>query len=241
METIIEKYNSIQKEILHHFAVKWKDENCETTFRDDVKKFYGFEKEFGWNILQNAFYVIDDTELAKQSFKRFELQGPARHKDIGERYLRLYGILNAIYQQRLAIQNLLEIYKIHNKKEIIEKLASLELIQLRNKIGAHSTNFNQIQPDSEHIFDVYEISRPDLERGEIQLLRNQNHFENFKLNKMILSFDKEIENILSLMIGKVIKKIFNNQGKIYEEYSIINEQKNGAIIIGNSKKRIVFK
>ncbi|RXP50780.1 hypothetical protein EC396_12300 [Lutibacter sp. HS1-25] len=241
MNTIIEKYNSIQKDILHNFAVKWKDEECKTTFRDDVKKFYGFEKKFGWNILLNAFYIIDDTELAKQSFKKFELHGPSRHKDIGERYLRLYGLLNAIYQQKLAIQNLLEIYKINNKKEIIEKLANLELIDLRNKIGAHSTNFNQIKSDSEHIFDVYEISRPDLETGEIKLLRNQNHFENFDLDKMIKSFDKEIEQILCLMIGKVIKKLFNNQGKLFEKYLTINELRDGIMIIKNGNKNIVIK
>ena len=234
METIIEKYNSIQKDILHYFAVKWEGEKCKTSFRDDVKKFYGFEKEFGWNILQNAFYIIDDTELAKQSFKRFELQGPARYEDIGERYLRLYGVLNAIYQQRLAIQNLLEIYKVSKKRKIIEQLASLEIIQLRNKIGAHPTNFNKIKSDSEHKFDVYQISRTDLKRDKILLLRNQQHNENVELNFMIQSFDKEIENILSLMLGKIIKKIFNNKGDLFEKYSLINEQKNSAIIIENN-------
>jgi hypothetical protein len=38
METIIEKYNNLQKEILSDFSLKWDGENCETTFRDDVKK-----------------------------------------------------------------------------------------------------------------------------------------------------------------------------------------------------------
>jgi hypothetical protein len=103
MTTTIEKYNDLQKEILSNFSNQWDGEKCKTTFRDDVKKFYGFEKEFGWNIILNSYYVIDDTELAKKSFKQFDLQGPSRHKDIGERYLRLYGFLNSVYQQKLAI------------------------------------------------------------------------------------------------------------------------------------------
>jgi hypothetical protein len=44
METIIEKYNNLQKEILSDFSLKWDGENCEITFRDDVKKLYSGEK-----------------------------------------------------------------------------------------------------------------------------------------------------------------------------------------------------
>lgn len=232
-ETIIEKYNAIQEEILHCFAIKWKDENCKTTFKDDVKKFYGFEKEFGWNILQNAFSLINDTELAKQSFKEFGLQGPSRHKDTGERYLRLYGVLNAAYQQLQAIKNLLEIYKISTKKEIISELDQSKLIQLRNKIGAHSANFKRIKQDSERKIDVFEISESNLKREEVKITRNQMQDEYFELNHLINIFDKMIENALSLMIAKVLSKIFNNQGHLYDKLLTVDKQKDGVIIIKN--------
>jgi len=230
MESIIEKYNNLQKQILSDFALKWKAEKCKTTFRDDVKKFYGFEKEFGWNILLNSFYVIDDTEYAKKSFVKFDLQGPSRHDDIGERYLRLYGVLNAFYQQKLAIDNLLEIHKIDNKREISSSLNDSSIIELRNKIGAHSTNFRSIKEDSEHKFDVFEISRPDLQFDKVKLSRNQNHFEDYNLFNDIKVFDKEVEQILSIIIGKTIKNLFKNKGKIFERYSLINKEKDGALV-----------
>ncbi len=44
MDSIIEKYIDIQQEILSDFAIRWDGEKCKTSFRDDVKKFYGFEK-----------------------------------------------------------------------------------------------------------------------------------------------------------------------------------------------------
>ncbi len=234
METTIEKYNNLQKEILSYFALKWDGENCETNFRNDVKDFYGFEKKFGWNILLNAFYVIDDTEYAKKSFIEFDLQGPSRHKDIGERYLRLYGLLNATYQQKLAVENLLEIHKVNDKKDFIKKLSEIELIIIRNKIGAHSANFISTSNDSEHKFDVYEISRPKLQRGEISLLRNQKDFESYGIEKSINEFNKLVEEILSIVIGKVIKKIFNNQGKFFKEYQMINEIRNGAMEVNGN-------
>jgi hypothetical protein len=232
MTTTIEQYNNLQKKILHNFAIRWKGEKCKTTFRDDVKKFYGFEKKFGWNIILNSYYIIDDTELAKKSFKQFDLQGPARHQDIGERYLRLYGFLNSIYQQKLAVDNLMEVFKLSKQKEFLKKLSENELLILRNKIGAHPSNYKHVKKDSEHKFDVYEISRLDLQIDRIRLRRNQNHFEDYDLNKAIEDFDKLIEEILCELIGKIIKKIYNNQGEIYSEYQRINEIKNGAIMLG---------
>ncbi len=234
-ETTIQKLNSLQKDILSEFAQKWNGKNNETTFRNDVKKLYGFEKEFGWNILLNSFYVIDDTELAKISFKQFELQGPSRHPDIGEKYLRLYGILNAIYQQKLAVENLLEIHKVSNKKELLKQLSESKIIELRNKIGAHSTNFKTGKEDSEHNFDVYEISRPKLDRDAISLLRNQNERENFALFKEIEIFDTIIESNLSLIVTKIIKKIYRNQGEFYKRLVEIEFIRNGGMIIGNTK------
>ncbi|WP_412464442.1 hypothetical protein [Flavobacterium mekongense] len=229
--TTVEKYNNLQKKILHNFAVKWNAENCQTTFRDDVKKFYGFEKEFGWNIILNSYYTIEDTELAKKSFNKFGLQGPSRHIDIGERYLRLCGLLNSLYQQKLAIDNLMEVFKLPNQKEFSKKFNENELLRLRNKIGAHSTNYKDLKADSEHKFDVYEISRPDLQMDNLKVLRNQNYFEEYDLKKEIEEFDKVVEEILFELTGKIIKKLFKNQGEIYTEYLSINETRNGRIIL----------
>lgn len=234
MTTLIEKYNDLQKKILHNFAISWDGEKCKTTFRDDVKDFYGFEKQFGWNIILNSYYVIDDTEVCKKSFKRFGLQGPARYQDIGERYLRLYGFLNSAYQQKLAIENLMEVFKLPKKIEFSKKLTENELLILRNKIGAHPSNYNLVKDDSEYKFDVFEISRTDLGIDKIKLLRNQSKIEEYDLNEAIENFDKLIEEILFELTRKIIKKLFNNQGKIFSEYQKINEIKNGAIILGET-------
>lgn len=228
--SIIEKYIEIQKEILSDFSLRWDGEKCKSTFRDDVKKYYGFEKNFGWNIMLNSYYVINDTELAKDSYKQFELQGPSRHKDIGERYLRLYGLLNAIYQQKIAIENLCEVFKIPNYKNLLETLNNCDLVILRNKIASHPSNYLKIKEDSEHKFDVYEISRPDLQSDQITLLRNQKHFEYYDLNKSISDFDFLIETILESITEKVVKKIFNNQGKHFKNLQNVKLIREGAII-----------
>ncbi len=234
MQNTIESYIGIQKEILSDFSLRWDPEKCKTTFRDDVKNYYGFENEFTWNILLNAYYVINDTELAKQSFKQFTLQGPSRHVDVGERYLRLYGLLNSIYQQKLAIDNLIEVFKLPKAKEFSRKLSECNILILRNKIGAHPSNYRIIKDDSEHKFDVYEISRPDLQFDKITLLRNQNDFEDYNLSADLDEYDLKIEDILSLITAKIIKKLFNNQGKLYSELLKVDLIRAGAVICGET-------
>lgn len=141
MTTIIEKYIALQRKILGNFAMSWDSEKCKTSFQDDVRKFYGFENEFGWNIILNAYFVFEDTELAKNSYIQISLQRLTTHQDIGEKYLQLYGFLNAVYQQKLAVFNLMEVFKLPKKKEYEEKLNNTELVILRNKIGAHPSNY----------------------------------------------------------------------------------------------------
>ncbi|MFV0218587.1 hypothetical protein OBK23_02720 [Empedobacter falsenii] len=94
--SIISKYKDLHNEVLSDFSIKWNPEKSKN-FKSDVIKFFYFEKEFDWNILLNALYVIDDTEYAKKNYLKFKLSGPTKILDIGEQYLRLYGILNAVY------------------------------------------------------------------------------------------------------------------------------------------------
>ena len=128
----------------------------------------------------------------------------------------------------------MEVHKILKHKEYSKQLSNNELLVLRNKIAAHSANFNLTKEDSEHKFDVYEISRPDLQADRVRLLRNQPDFEDYELEKGIKEFDSLIEEILSVILGKLIKRIFNNQGKYYADYQIINKLKDGAILVGET-------
>jgi hypothetical protein len=228
-ESIIERQIGILRTILSGLAEN--DKNESEDFIIFTKKYFGFDTEFGWNILMNAFYVFEDTELAKKDFKQFELQGPSRHKNIGEKYLRLYGILNSFYQQNLALLNLMELFKLDSKELWSKQLKESDCIRLRNKIAAHSTNYSTDR--NTKVFDVYEISRPELEHGNIRLLKNQKTFETYDLKESIEDFNKKVQEILSEILMKFIKKKFNNQGKNYEEYKKLEKLKNGAIEFGD--------
>lgn len=226
-ESIIERQIGILRTILSDIAVT--DKNGSEVFIVYIKKYFGFENDFGWNILMNAFYVYEDTELAKKDYTEFGLQGACRHRNIGEKYLRLYGILNALYQQFLALRNLMELFKLERREEFIRTFQESECIKLRNKIAAHSTNYS-LERNSRQ-FDVYEISRPELEREDLCLVRNQEDFESYDLKLAIDEFDKATQQVLSKILEKFIKKKYKNKGKYFLEFQNIEKTRNGIIEI----------
>lgn len=227
-ESIIEKQIGILRAILSNIAEN--DKNGSEYFIEFTNRYFCFDTKFGWNILMNAFYVFEDTELAKKDFNEFGIQGACRHKNTGEKYLRLYGMLNSFYQQFLALRNLMELFKIEPREKYIKILRETDCIKLRNKIAAHSTNYSEGINNKQ--FDVYEISRPELERGNIRLLKNQEDFETYNLNSAISDFDKETQIVLSSIIGKFLKNKFNNQGRHYTEFQKIEKLRNGSIEFG---------
>lgn len=227
-ESLIERQMGMLRTVLSNIAEDQK--NGKEDFIVFTNKYFGFDSDFGWNILMNAFYVFEDTELAKRDFEEFGLQGPCRNKNTGEKYLRLYGILNAMYQQLLATKNLMELFK-SKLPTLMEQLQQSSCIVLRNKIASHSTNYSPDRKSKK--FDVYEISRPELERENIRLLKNQECFEHYDLKKSIHDFDLIVQDVLSHILEKFIKKKFNNQGKYFEEFQKLEKLRSGAVQMGD--------
>lgn len=222
-ETKIDQYRELLHEILGKFAINWDGENEVDSFEIGTKKYFGFESKFGWNILMNALYVLDDTEMAKESFRRFQFENSTSYEDIGQRYLLLYGFLNSCYQQKIAIENLIEIFKLSNKTKFKKELSCTGIIELRNKIGAHPSNYVN-RNDPRLSIDLYEISRPNLSMGRIKLQKNQDVFESYDLKEIETEFDRIIENTLSMILAKIIKKKFNNQGRMFIKLTDINDE-----------------
>ena len=53
MNTVIEKFIGLQKEILSNFALKCDREKSNTSFREDVQKYFCLENKFGWHLCVN--------------------------------------------------------------------------------------------------------------------------------------------------------------------------------------------
>lgn len=89
--------------------------------------------------------LIEDTELAIRHFCKFGLEQftPNRKygRDLSEMYLKLYGILNAVYLQTHSIIELLETLNTIHKNAKGKILKTHKIHELRNIAGAHTINY----------------------------------------------------------------------------------------------------
>jgi hypothetical protein len=58
------------------------------------------------NFILDSYYLFEDTQLAKTNFNLFGITGPTKIINVGECYLRFYGLFNSCYMQKIALLKL---------------------------------------------------------------------------------------------------------------------------------------
>ena len=56
------------------------------TFLQRIKRQFGFNHESDWGLLCASMDLVEDTTLAIQNFEKFEIEGPTKYNDLGEKY-----------------------------------------------------------------------------------------------------------------------------------------------------------
>jgi hypothetical protein len=109
--------------------------------RKAIRELLCLNDERDWHFICTSMDVVGDASTAIRNFLQFGLDGPSRYQDVGERYLRLYGVLSATYVQQQAALKLYKLMNVPNPKDIQAKLSALEIRDLRHKLASHSTDF----------------------------------------------------------------------------------------------------
>ena len=99
---LVEKYGEAFRELIN--AKIWSSQS-------DIRKTLRLSKDEDWSFLCVSMDIIEDACTAINNFLNFGLNGPTKYNDIGEKYLRLYGILSSTYIQQEA---LLKLYRLMN-------------------------------------------------------------------------------------------------------------------------------
>jgi hypothetical protein len=222
--TLIYSCEQIIRDIANYSANRIKGKS----FRQAINQKLKFEKEDDWITLCSLIDVLGDTELAKENFLKYDLSGPTKIKDTGEQYLRLYGIVNAVYLQKSVILSFLELIKFHGKKQFVSKFSSLGIIKLRNIVGAHTVDFkdgDQLNP--------HQISRGSLEHGPISARDSKGKFTEYDLKKLLTEYNEFASDLLITAIEKFIKMAMG--GQKLKEYNdrlgLVKGEQKGDIVI----------
>lgn len=195
-----------------------------------------------WGIICASMDVVDDSALGLKHFLLFGIDGPTKYNDIGEKYIRLYGVLNASYLQQQAILNLYKKSNTDKPSDATQRINELQLRTIRHKLGAHSVDYDNKEDNTIESFVPVRVSMGGL---------SCNYYNNKTLKEESVEFQQVILEHLLLMISlytdlykKSVQTIYkSNAQKIASLLFAIKDTKakmNGHTVIKNDAGDLIF-
>lgn len=198
--------------VLRYVPVKEKNDNH--LYELELQKKLKFKHIEDSKLLRGCIDLLEDTEYAIQDYQNFGLGNSDR---ISEKYLRLYGLLNSVYQQIFVIIELVELFNYQGKKKIIQDLKGLKIFDLRNKLAAHTINFqiDKSQKPTKENLDFFRLAQSTISGWGERLLvvSNKNKSETINLRELLDEYNTCAEEILVKVCQKSIHSIFPNNGE----------------------------
>jgi len=169
------------------------------TFLTKIKERLCFDNDKGWKFLTSSLDTIGDSHFAISTFIEKN-----RNNDTGENYLRIYGVLSAVYIQQQALIKLSDLIKLDKLNSIKKEIKSLKITFLRNCISAHPVNFNN---NSELI--SFKIDRNSVnQKGTLSVIDENNNSENYNIFECLITYLKIAEIYLEKICYKLVKNAF---------------------------------
>lgn len=152
------------------------------------------------NDIWDCCYVLEDSELAKVHYLKYGPEGRVKEDEIGNLYLRTYGVLNAVYLQKGALDTLSRDLEVDLGKY------KADILEYRRIFGAHTTSLYDKR--------TYILSRLDLKQGYLKGYSHDLDFKNGNISELISQWDNIFLEKISLIVERIINKTTWNNKKI---------------------------
>ena len=155
-----------------------------------------------WNQLCSSLDVIEDSDLAIDAYLNREFS-----KDDGEKYLRLYGVLQALFLQQDAVINLCESLGLPN--DLITNPKLKEIRAIRNDSIGHPTKRGNYK-------SYHYISRVTITKSGFRLISDYENSKTIFRDILVIDLIKEQRKYLSKILKKIIK-VLKAEEKAHKE------------------------
>lgn len=212
MQSNKELLASILLGILRYVPVRnFKDHD---EYESILKKKLKFKHKDDYRLLKACTDLLEDTDSAIQEYKQYGLGNSGR---ISEKYLRLYGTLNSVYQQISVVIELVELFSYPGKKTLISQFKSLEVFKLRNRLAAHGVNYlvDSSKKASKENQDFSHLAQTSVSGWGERLLIVSNKTKPYKvdLKQLIRDYECLSDKVLYNTVEKAVHSIFPNSGE----------------------------
>jgi hypothetical protein len=175
---------------------------------------FGLDKQFNHFIIRSCIDLLEDTEQAIADFERFGLDGPTKFDNWGERYLRLYGLLNAVNSQKSIVITLHEIFKLpEKKKDFLLRFKGIKIIDTRHMIASHSVDYNDGNGR-----DFFRVSMTTVRnKGENIHIHSKDKFIQVDLTSELKEFRIVLHAELLKIVKHLLKRFVDKKSKFFKE------------------------
>jgi hypothetical protein len=190
---------------------------------DKFKNIIGSDNPKAWAVITSCLDLLEDTNEAIWNYCNFGSTGPTKCPETGELYLRIYGVLSAVYLQFSALEDIAEISKLNKKRECLLEIRKLKIIRLRHIAAAHTVNFREFSKEGEgdnkkKIIKYHMIRRIDLDMGLICINDENDNFEEYEIDKLILEYLNHSTKLIFKILKEAIKRIYKHSKEKMEKY-----------------------
>lgn len=192
----------------------------ETNQGEDYEKRYAerlnFQSETEWKKYKASVDLLEDTENAITSAFEYQLGDLGnKNRDFNGMYLRLYGILNAVYLQMSAFEELADLLRYSlEKKEVRKLFRQLDIYKLRNIVGAHTLNFSSAKEFLDNVKETsFRIIAADIEEtgSNIAVISQHGKLVRYNLLKVLHEYEQMARDLLIQMVRHAINKLVSNK------------------------------
>lgn len=227
--------------VLDSYAAAFRDLiNAKVRSRDKtIRELLRLNKREDWDFLCVAMDVVEDASAAIRHFLQFGLDGPTRYHDVGERYLRLYGLLSAAHNQQQAALKLVKLMNLPSPQATKAKLDGLDIRGLRHKLASHSTDYQN--PATQNV-ETYAPVRIGLsgftcvyskDRGKV--------LYSLDLEAAIEAHCRVLISVLDAVYAKSIRTLYKGQGKklaeLTERLGDLRTERDGGLVLRQPEGR----
>ncbi len=114
--------------------------------------------------------------------------------------------MNAYYLQLGVITDLVRLFDLDGQKQIRADLKSAKIIELRNKLGAHTTSYLHLGEKEEP--DFYRIAMTSIDKwgSNLSLIGRKKEIEEVNLIATMRQFTEQVEAVLDKIVGKELDR-----------------------------------
>jgi len=223
--TKIRKYENFVRDIANSFVQRLDFEKLESQgkpFLSKAKERFCFDSDKGWKFLTSCLDTIGDSHFAIVYFMNAKIDSIGNTMTGGEQYLRLYGVLSAVYIQQKSIIKLCALFKVDSLNDIKDDFDKQDITFLRHSISAHPTNFN----DS-NVKVSFKIDRCSIDnKGDLSVRDDSNNAKIYNIfdsiEKYLILAEKTLEKVCLKMIENTYKTANSKKEDLKKQLIIIN-------------------